>query len=180
MQACTAVDLNTHQVQGCMPEPGLLTYMLLQNEPEFKQMQRLLDVKGRRSQNWERSAQDKVGKAGLEEFKALQADCDDTELAIRYDMHAKLMHVSLPLPSPPLPSPASACYNLMHLPKRSRQCSVPCSIMYHGKKCFSAMYSMSLRATLISKRECWQGKVHLRVACPPKHSTCNWVLCSAV
>ena len=77
--------------------------MLLQNEPEFKQTQRLLDVKGRRSQNWERSGQDKVGKAGLEEFRALQADCDDAELAIRYDAYAKMMHVSLP--SPPLPSP---------------------------------------------------------------------------
>ena len=66
----------------------------LQHELEFRQMERLLDVKGRRSQNWERTSQDRLGKAGLEEFKALQADCDDTELAIRFQAHNQVVKVS--------------------------------------------------------------------------------------
>ncbi len=66
----------------------------LQHEPEFRQMERLLDVKGRRSQNWERTSQDRLGKTGLEDFKALQADCDDTELAIRFQTKNQLVKVS--------------------------------------------------------------------------------------
>lgn len=65
----------------------------LQHELEFRQMERLLDVKGRRSHNWERTSQDRLGKAGLEEFKALQADCDDTELAIRFQAHNQVVKV---------------------------------------------------------------------------------------
>lgn len=57
-------------------------------------MEHLLDVKGRRSQNWERSSQDRLGKAGLEEFRALQADCDDTELAIRFQSQNQIVKVS--------------------------------------------------------------------------------------
>ena len=66
----------------------------LQQEPEFRQMERLLDIKGRRSQNRERTPQDRLGKTGLEEFKALQADCDDTELAIRFQTLNQLVMVS--------------------------------------------------------------------------------------
>ena len=66
----------------------------LQQEPEFRQMERLLDIKGRRSQNWERTPQDRLGKTGLEECKALQADCDDTELAIRFQTLNQLVKVS--------------------------------------------------------------------------------------
>ncbi len=66
----------------------------LQQEPEFRQMERLLDMKGRRSQNWERTPQDRLGKTGLEEFKALQADCDDTGLAIRFQTLNQLVMVS--------------------------------------------------------------------------------------
>lgn len=57
-------------------------------------MERLLDMKGRRSQNWERTPQDRLGKTGLEEFKALQADCDDTGLAIRFQTLNQLVMVS--------------------------------------------------------------------------------------
>ena len=66
----------------------------LQHEPGFRQMERLLDVKGRRSQNWDRTSQDRLGKAGLEEFKALQADYDDAELAIRFQTKNQLVKVS--------------------------------------------------------------------------------------
>ncbi|DBB01104.1 TPA: hypothetical protein ACH3X1_000996 [Trebouxia sp. C0004] len=61
------------------------------HEPEFRQMERLLEVKGRRSQNWKRSSQDRLGKAGFEEFQALQADCDDTELAIRFQTQTQFV-----------------------------------------------------------------------------------------
>ncbi|KAA6428842.1 MAG: U-box domain-containing protein [Trebouxia sp. A1-2] len=66
-------------------------FMKIRHEPEFRQMEHLLDVKGRRSQNWERSSQDRLGKAGLEEFRALQADCDDTELAIRFQSQNQIV-----------------------------------------------------------------------------------------
>ena len=66
---------------------------LLQNEPEFRFLEKLTEAKGRRSQNWERSASDRLGKQGLDEFKALQADSDDCELAIRFDRHSAKMAV---------------------------------------------------------------------------------------
>ena len=66
---------------------------LLQNEPEFRFLEKLTEAKGRRSQNWERAGSDRLGKQGLEEFKALQADSDDCELAIRFDKHSAKMGV---------------------------------------------------------------------------------------
>ena len=63
----------------------------MQNEPEFRQMERLLDTKGRRC--WERSGADRLGKQGLEEFAALQADSEDCELAIRFEKHGFKMEV---------------------------------------------------------------------------------------
>ncbi|DBA96197.1 TPA: hypothetical protein ACH3X3_002397 [Trebouxia sp. C0006] len=76
-------ELNFHRVTMETRVYHLRRLVSLQ-EPEFRQMERLLDMKGRRSQNWERTPQDRLGKTGLEEFKALQADCDDTGLAIRF------------------------------------------------------------------------------------------------
>ena len=66
---------------------------LLQNEPEFRFLEKLTEAKGRRSQNWERSGSDRLGKQGLDEFKALQADSDDCELAIRFDKYSAKMEV---------------------------------------------------------------------------------------
>ena len=65
----------------------------MQNEPEFRHMERLLETKGRRSQNWERSGADRLGKQGLEEFVALQADSDDCELAIHFEKLGAKMEV---------------------------------------------------------------------------------------
>lgn len=66
---------------------------LLQNEPEFRFLEKVTEVKGRRSQNWERSGSDRLGKQGLDEFKALQADSDDCELAIRFEKHSAKIEV---------------------------------------------------------------------------------------
>ena len=66
---------------------------LLQNEPEFRLLERLTEVKGRQSQNWERSGSDRLGRKGLDEIKALQADSDDCELAVRFDRHSAKMEV---------------------------------------------------------------------------------------
>lgn len=63
----------------------------MQNEPEYRFLERVTEAKGRRSQNWERS--DRVGKQNFEEFKALQADSDDHELAIRFEKHHLKMEV---------------------------------------------------------------------------------------
>ena len=57
-------------------------------------MERVLEVKGRRSQNWERSGTDRLGRQGLDDFRALQADSDDTELAIQFEQLNIKMHVS--------------------------------------------------------------------------------------
>lgn len=65
----------------------------MQNEPEFRFLERLTEAKGRRSQNWERASSDRLGKQNFEEFKALQADSDDCELAIRFDRHTAKMEV---------------------------------------------------------------------------------------
>lgn len=66
---------------------------LLQSEPEFRFLEKVTETKGRRSQNWERSGSDRLGKQGLDEFKALQADSDDCELTIRFEKHTAKMEV---------------------------------------------------------------------------------------
>ncbi|KAL3141196.1 hypothetical protein ABBQ38_003536 [Trebouxia sp. C0009 RCD-2024] len=64
-----------------------LRRLLHLNEPEYNFLERVTEAKGRRSQNWERSSSDRVGKQNFEEFKALQADSDDHELALRFEKH---------------------------------------------------------------------------------------------
>ncbi len=66
---------------------------LAQNEPEYRFLERVTEAKGRRSQNWEWSSSDRVGKQNFEEFKALQVDSDDCELAIRFEKHQLKMEV---------------------------------------------------------------------------------------
>ena len=94
----------------------------LQREPEFRQMERLLDVKGRRSQNWERTSQDRLGKTGLEEIKALQADCDDAELAIHCQTQNQLVKVTHNELMPTLYAPQCVC----HVSAIERMCCTLC------------------------------------------------------
>lgn len=93
---------------------------LLQNEPEFRFLERQTEVKGRRSQNWERSGSDRLGRKGLDEFQALQADSDDCELAIRFDRHIAKMEVGH------IADATGACWY---------QAAVICIYMYHVFMC---------------------------------------------
>ena len=99
----------------------LVYVLVLQNEPEAitssRRMEKfLLAPKALRSQNWEGSSQDKLGKASPEELRRMQADCD---LADDCEAYGDMMQVRH--------SPARCC-----VPPES---VIRCCILQHISGC---------------------------------------------